>query len=110
MKEVVSAAGVPTARYGAFDELEPALAFLRGLPGPYVVKTDGLAAGKGVLVTVDLAEAEADVRAKLSGKAFGAAGTSVVIEEGMVGPEVSRSEEHNSELPSLMRISYAVFC
>lgn len=89
LKEVVTAAGVPTARYGAFDELEPALAFLRSLPGPYVVKTDGLAAGKGVLVTDDLAEAEADVAAKLSGDAFGAAGSTVVIEECLSGPEVS---------------------
>ena len=63
--------------------------FLRSLPGPYVIKTDGLAAGKGVLVTDDLAEAEADVRDKLSGTSFGAAGTTVVIEEGMSGPEVS---------------------
>ena len=61
MKEVVAAAGVPTARYGAFDELGPALDFLRGLPGPYVVKTDGLAAGKGVLVTSELTVAEDDV-------------------------------------------------
>lgn len=89
MKEVVTAAGVPTARYGAFDELEPALAFLDELPGPYVVKTDGLAAGKGVLVTTDRGEAETDVRLKLTGATFGSAGTRVVIEEGMSGPEVS---------------------
>jgi phosphoribosylamine--glycine ligase len=89
LKEVLTAAGVPTARYGAFDELEPALDFLRSLPGPYVVKTDGLAAGKGVLVTDDLAEAEADVAAKLAGTAFGAAGSTVVIEECLTGPEVS---------------------
>jgi phosphoribosylamine--glycine ligase len=89
MKEVVTAAGVPTARYGSFDEADAAVAFLRSLPGPYVVKTDGLAAGKGVLVTGDLDEAEADVRDKLSGSAFGAAGATVVIEEGMSGPEVS---------------------
>lgn len=89
LKEVVTAAGVPTARYGAFDELEPALGFLRSLPGPYVVKTDGLAAGKGVLVTDDLAEAEADCAAKLSGDAFGGAGSTVVIEECLTGPEVS---------------------
>jgi phosphoribosylamine--glycine ligase len=89
MKELVTAAGVPTARYGSFTTAPPALAFLRSLPGPYVVKTDGLAAGKGVLVTDDRAEAEADVRAKLSGAAFGAAGTTVVIEEAMTGPEVS---------------------
>ena len=67
----------------------PALEFLRTLPPPYVVKTDGLAAGKGVLVTDDLAEAEADVRAKLAGEAFGDAGRTVVIEEGMTGPELS---------------------
>jgi phosphoribosylamine--glycine ligase len=85
----VAAAGVPTARYGAFSEAEPALAFLRSLPAPWVVKTDGLAAGKGVLVTHDLAAAEADVRDKLSGSSFGAAGKTVVIEEGMEGPEVS---------------------
>jgi phosphoribosylamine--glycine ligase len=89
MKELVSAAGVPTARYGTFSELDPALAFLRSFPPPYVVKTDGLAAGKGVLVTADLAEAEADVREKLSGTSFGDAGRRVVIEEGMTGPEVS---------------------
>jgi phosphoribosylamine--glycine ligase len=89
MKELVSAAGVPTARYAAFTEVEPALAFLRSLPGPWVTKTDGLAAGKGVLVTPKLAEAEDDVRAKLSGRSFGAAGRTVVIEEGMTGPELS---------------------
>ncbi len=65
------------------------MAFLRSLPGPWVVKTDGLAAGKGVLVTDDLATAEADVASKLSGASFGAAGQRVVIEEGLSGPEVS---------------------
>ncbi|MDZ7674643.1 MAG: phosphoribosylamine--glycine ligase [Acidimicrobiales bacterium] len=89
MKEVVAAAGVPTARYGAFNELAPALDFLRDLPGPYVVKTDGLASGKGVLVTSELIEAEDDVRAKLAGDSFGGAGRTVVIEECLVGPELS---------------------
>jgi phosphoribosylamine--glycine ligase len=89
MKEVVAAAGVPTARYAAFTEVEPARAFLRTLPGPWVVKTDGLAAGKGVLVAPTLAEAEADVAAKLAGESFGDAGRTVVIEEGMTGPELS---------------------
>ena len=89
MKQVLDAAGVPTARSGAFSEPEPALGFLRSLGPPYVVKTDGLAAGKGVLVTPELAEAEADVRAKLSGTSFGEAGRSIVIEEGLVGPELS---------------------
>jgi phosphoribosylamine--glycine ligase len=89
MKELALAAGVPTARHGAFETAEPALELLRSLPPPWVVKTDGLAAGKGVLVTHDLAEAEADVRAKLSGTSFGDAGRTVIIEEGMRGPEVS---------------------
>jgi phosphoribosylamine--glycine ligase len=89
MKEVVEAAGVPTARYAAFTEAEPAIAFLRSLPGPWVTKTDGLAAGKGVLVTDSLDEAIADVRAKLAGESFGDAGRTVVIEEGMTGPELS---------------------
>jgi phosphoribosylamine---glycine ligase len=89
MKDVVAEAGVPTARYATFSEAEPAVAFLKTLPAPYVVKTDGLAAGKGVLVTDSLADAEADVRAKLAGETFGGAGRTVVIEEGMTGPELS---------------------
>jgi phosphoribosylamine---glycine ligase len=89
MKEMLAEAGVPTARFGVFTEAEPAIAFLRSLPGPWVVKTDGLAAGKGVLVTDSLDEAEADVAAKLSGSAFGDAGRQVVIEEGLVGEECS---------------------
>jgi phosphoribosylamine--glycine ligase len=89
MKELVAAAGVPTARYGAFADEGPALEFLRSLPGPWVVKTDGLAAGKGVLVTASLDEAEADLRAKLAGEAFGDAGRTVVVEEAMAGPELS---------------------
>jgi phosphoribosylamine-glycine ligase len=89
MKGLLRAASVPTARYGAFAEVEPALAFLSDLPGPFVVKTDGLAAGKGVLVTDSYDEAAADVRAKLSGQAFGDAGRRVVIEEHLDGPELS---------------------
>jgi phosphoribosylamine--glycine ligase len=89
MKEVLVAAGVPTARHGAFSEVAPALGFLRSLPGPYVVKTDGLAAGKGVFVTDSLIDAEDDVRAKLAGERFGDAGRRVVVEEGLGGPEVS---------------------
>jgi phosphoribosylamine--glycine ligase len=89
MKALVAAADVPTAAYGAFRDAEPALEFLRTLPGPWVVKTDGLAAGKGVLVTDSLIEAEDDVKAKLSGTSFGEAGRTVVIEEGMTGPELS---------------------
>ena len=89
MKEMLAEAGIPTAQFGAFEEVGPALEFLRSLEAPWVVKTDGLAAGKGVLVTDSLAEAEADVMAKLSGDAFGSAGRRVVIEEGLTGPECS---------------------
>ena len=89
MKEVLAAAGVPTAAYGSFDDAGPAIDYLRSLPGPWVVKTDGLAAGKGVLVTDDLAVAEADVQAKLSGRAFGEAGRTVVVEEHLAGVELS---------------------
>jgi phosphoribosylamine---glycine ligase len=87
MKGILDDAGVATARYGVFDEAGPAREFLRELPGPWVVKTDGLASGKGVLVTDDRSEAEADVVAKLSGEAFGEAGRTIVIEEGLVGAE-----------------------
>ena len=89
MKQVLADAGVPTARYGAFTEVAAAVEFLKSLPGPFVVKTDGLAAGKGVLVTESLDEAVEDVRAKLAGEAFGDAGRTVVIEEGLAGPELS---------------------
>ncbi len=91
MKEVAAAAGVPTARhatFGAGDE-PAALEYLDTMPGFYVVKTDGLAAGKGVLVTESIADARDAVRSYLSGSAFGDAGRTVVIEEGMTGPELS---------------------
>ena len=71
MKELLLRAGVPTARHASFTEVGAALAFLDELDGLFVVKTDGLAAGKGVLVTTDRREAAADVEAKLSGAAFG---------------------------------------
>ncbi|HSS08330.1 MAG TPA: phosphoribosylamine--glycine ligase, partial [Acidimicrobiales bacterium] len=90
MKQLLLDAGVPTAAHGTFAEVEPAVAFLRRMPaGRYVVKTDGLAAGKGVLVTSDLAEAIDDARTKLDGSAFGDAGRRVVIEEGLTGEELS---------------------
>jgi phosphoribosylamine--glycine ligase len=89
MKELVAKAGVPTAQHGTFSEAEPALDFLRTMKPPFVVKTDGLAAGKGVLVTDSLIEAEDDVKAKLAGASFGDAGRTVVIEEGMTGQELS---------------------
>ncbi|GAC1536936.1 MAG: phosphoribosylamine--glycine ligase [Acidimicrobiales bacterium] len=91
MKDVLVDAAVPTARHRAFgaSDGDAATAFLRSMPGPWVVKTDGLAAGKGVLVTADLDEAIDDVRSKLSGATFGAAGEVVVVEEFLAGSEVS---------------------
>jgi len=91
MKDVLVAAGVPTARYATFTAggETDADAFLETLPGLYVVKTDGLAAGKGVIVTESIAVARDAVRAYLSGAAFGDAGRTCVIEEGLTGPEVS---------------------
>ena len=91
MKHVLADAGVPTARHAAFGEgdLDRALAFLEEFAPPYVVKTDGLAAGKGVVVTESLTDARDAVRAYLSGDAFGDAGRTLVIEEGLTGPELS---------------------
>jgi phosphoribosylamine--glycine ligase len=91
MKEVLSAAGVPSARFASFDGLQTkqALDFLESLPGPWVIKTDGLAAGKGVLVAQTIEAARHDVMAKLSGASFGDAGRNVVIEEGLAGEECS---------------------
>jgi len=89
MKDLLVEAGVPTAGHWTITDVDEARTVLEGLTPPYVVKTDGLAAGKGVLVTMDLAEAVADVADKLAGLTFGAAGTTVVIEEGLEGPECS---------------------
>lgn len=89
MKELLAEARIPTARFGVFDDLAEAGEFLRSLSPPWVVKTDGLAGGKGVLVTDSLPEALKDVEAKLSGRAFGEAGRRVVLEEGLVGTECS---------------------
>ncbi len=91
MKELLAGAGIPTAAHASFrvgDE-ESAIAFLETLDGLYVIKTDGLAAGKGVLVTESVVDAADAVRAYLSGEAFGDAGRTVVIEEGLRGPELS---------------------
>ena len=87
-KEICDAAGVPTAGYAVFTEAEPAKAHVRASGAPIVVKADGLAAGKGVVVaeTVEMAEAAID---DMLGGAFGEAGAEVVIEEFMQGEEAS---------------------
>lgn len=87
-KALCDEAGIPTAAYVRFDALEPALAHVRATGAPIVVKADGLAAGKGVVVAMTLAEAEAALIMLFEG-ALGSAGASVVIEEMMIGEEAS---------------------
>jgi len=89
MKDLFADAGIPTARHGTFTEVEPAVAFLDTLGDRYVVKTDGLAAGKGVVVTDSRTDAANAISDYLSGAAFGDAGRRIVVEEGLTGPEVS---------------------
>jgi len=88
-KDFLARHAIPTAEYQNFTEVEPALAYLREKGAPIVVKADGLAAGKGVIVAMTLAEAEEAVRDMLSGNAFGDAGSRVVIEEFLDGEEAS---------------------
>ena len=84
----MDANNIPTARYGSFDNEADALAYVNELGAPIVVKADGLAAGKGVIVADELEDALEAVHDCFSG-AFGAAGAKVVIEECLVGPECS---------------------
>lgn len=87
-KLICDEAGVPTARYGRFEDEASALSFVRAEGAPIVIKADGLAAGKGVTVAMTLEEAEDAVRDCFSG-AFGASGSRVVIEEYLEGEEAS---------------------
>ena len=80
---------IPTADYRNFDQLEPALKYIREVGAPVVVKADGLAAGKGVIVAMTLAEAEAAATDMLSAGAFGDAGSRIVVEEFLEGEEAS---------------------
>lgn len=88
-KDFLARHKIPTADYQNFTEVEPALAYLREKGAPIVVKADGLAAGKGVIVAETLQQAEDAVRDMLSGNAFGDAGCRVVIEEFLAGEEAS---------------------
>jgi phosphoribosylamine--glycine ligase len=88
MKAFAGRHGLPTAPYGVFETVPEAEAFLATLDPPYVVKADGLAAGKGVTIAADLSQARAAIAACLGGR-FGAAGARVVIEAFMPGEEVS---------------------
>jgi phosphoribosylamine--glycine ligase len=87
-KEICDAVGAPTAAYARFTEAEPAKAYIREQGAPIVVKADGLAAGKGVIVAMGVDEALAAID-DMFGGAFGAAGAEVVIEEFMTGEEAS---------------------
>ncbi len=89
MKQVLNEAGVATARHGSFTDEKQALNFLNNMGDLFVIKTDGLAAGKGVLVTENRGEAVDAVKSYLTGDAFGNAGKTVIIEEGLTGPELS---------------------
>ncbi|MBJ6982305.1 phosphoribosylamine--glycine ligase [Luteimonas sp. MC1572] len=80
---------IPTAHYAVFTDVDAALAHVRALGAPIVIKADGLAAGKGVIVAMTLAEAEAAVADMLDGNAFGDAGARVVVEEFLDGEEAS---------------------
>lgn len=88
-KDFLARHKIPTAEYQNFTEIEPAIAYLREKGAPIVIKADGLAAGKGVIVAMTLKEAEDAVRDMLAGNIFGEAGHRVVIEEFLDGEEAS---------------------
>lgn len=88
-KDFLARHDIPTAEYQTFEQIDPALAYLKEKGAPIVVKADGLAAGKGVIVAMTEAEAEEAIRDMLAGNAFGEAGSRVVIEEFLEGEEAS---------------------
>ena len=88
-KRLMQKYGIPTAKCEVFDNAEAALAYVRSTPAPLVVKADGLALGKGVLICKSTREAEEAVRHTMCDHAFGKSGDRVVIEEFLEGPEVS---------------------
>ena len=88
-KNLMKKYGIPTADYQVFDDPAKALEYLRTASFPIVVKADGLALGKGVLIPQNLQEAEAAVKSIMEDKVFGASGNEIVVEEFLTGPEVS---------------------
>jgi phosphoribosylamine--glycine ligase len=104
-KKLMAAAGVPTAAFGAFEDLDAALAFIDAQPGLVVVKADGLAAGKGVVVASTKEEAKAAARSMMADRAFGAAGARVVVEERLTGREVSMMALCDGERVALLATS-----
>lgn len=88
-KNLMRKYGIPTARYEVFNDPAKALAYLQNASFPIVVKADGLALGKGVLIPENFREAEAAVKSIMEDRAFGDSGSEIVIEEFLTGPEVS---------------------
>ena len=88
-KNLMKKYGIPTADYAVFEDMDQALAYLDTAPVPTVVKADGLALGKGVIIAQTREEAKIAVREMMEGGKFGASGSRVVIEEFLTGPEVS---------------------
>ncbi|CAI2793782.1 Phosphoribosylamine--glycine ligase [Serratia grimesii] len=88
-KDFLARHNIPSAEYQNFTEVEPALAYVRSKGAPIVIKADGLAAGKGVIVAMTLQEAEDAVQDMLAGNAFGDAGHRIVVEEFLEGEEAS---------------------
>lgn len=88
-KDLMKKYGIPTAEYEIFSDMEAALAYIEGCEIPVVVKADGLALGKGVIIAQTRDEARAAVRSMMEDKVFGESGNRVVIEEFLTGPEVS---------------------
>ena len=88
-KNLMKKYGIPTASYEVFNDPNAALEYLKSASFPIVIKADGLALGKGVLIPQNLAEAEAAVKTIMEDKAFGDSGNEIVIEEFLTGPEVS---------------------
>jgi phosphoribosylamine--glycine ligase len=88
-KNLMKKYGIPTARYETFDDPDAALRYLDGVPAPIVVKADGLALGKGVVVARTTDEAKAAVKSMMEDAKFGASGARVVIEECLTGPEIT---------------------
>ena len=88
-KDLMKKYNIPTAAYEIFDDMDKAIAYLQDKDMPIVIKADGLALGKGVIIAQNLSEAEEAVRSMMADKVFGASGDHVVIEEFLTGPEVS---------------------
>ena len=88
-KELMKKFGIPTAEYEVFDDINKALEYVKTAPIPTVIKADGLALGKGVIIAETREDAEAAVKSMMQDKIFGESGSRIVIEEFLTGPEVS---------------------